>query len=207
MEQTFLNISKDRPDEQFGHFTGKELYSRSLDAPKEHELSEQTVNAWNIVRDYYNKPLKINSTYRTKLHELSLKKGFIGEHYYKRAIDGAFLTSVDQETLLPDFIAQILTQGTLFKKLRNAGINGFGVYDTFVHLDSRPQNGLAHRDEFGTFAFWDNRTKIDGVQKPFFKSLWDGYGKEDGDLGVPKNDSRIVTLFLIGSFVAAFFFN
>lgn len=158
MARNYILIKKSEPFERFGNFTSKELFSRSFDAPAEHLLSEETINAWNIVRDYYKVPVTVTSTYRTFLHDTAVG-GKSGTHTTGDAIDATFSIKQDKALFLPDLHKQILEKGELFHKLRMAGINGFGIYDGFVHLDSRTQTDkLKHRDEYGTFAFWDDRT-------------------------------------------------
>ena len=42
--------------------------------------------------------------------------------------------------------------------IREAGINGFGLYSTFLHIDARI-SGNQPDSKNGSFAFWDNRKK------------------------------------------------
>jgi hypothetical protein len=53
-----------------------------------------------------------------------------------------------------------MKRGELFTKLREMGITGFGIYDTFVHLDCRDADTSPAKqsDHYGRFAFWDKRS-------------------------------------------------
>jgi hypothetical protein len=176
MNQDFVLIHKDKPFENFGYFTGAELYSNSADAPAYHGVSKIAIHGFNVIRGYYNVPVKINSTYRTVLHQLSLSSVGNSQHVQKDqdgtpvslAIDGTFLTDEHRRLFMPDLHKQILERGPLFERLREAGVTGFGIYDTFIHLDSRPSVNLIHEDDYGKYAFWDNRTKKPELPKTFF---------------------------------------
>ena len=86
-------------------------------------------------------------------HELVI--GGSGETHPKgQAIDFSFPTIVHNE-----IVRSIVSRSEVFHRLREMGINGFGVYDSFIHLDDRPQKGLKHKDNEGVYAFWDNRKK------------------------------------------------
>ena len=69
------------------------------------------------------------------------------------AIDIAPLKNKD--VVLSDYHWQILNKGPLFEQLRLAGIGGFGLYDNFIHVDSRA--GGNQTDKLGTYALWDQR--------------------------------------------------
>lgn len=193
----FVTISKDKPFETFGYFTAKELYSKSIDAPSEHELSLITINAVNVVRQYYGAPMIITSTFRTKAHELALSKVTLGEHNKKTAIDSTWPNKEDLKNFMPDYHKQIIERGPLFQQLRKVGINGFGIYDGFLHLDSRPvPNKGTHSDEIGQFDFWDSRTKKPELPETFIQTLnnffFSAYSNEDGDTGFGDSGKWVV---------------
>lgn len=205
---SFVTLHKDQPFEQFGHFKSSELFSDSLDAPKQHELSEITIEALNIIRDYYNIPITPTSTYRTAAHEFSLGKVTLGAHFRKEAIDATFTNKSEREIYLRDYNSQILTKGPLFKLLRRAGINGFGIYNAdnhgFFHIDSRnePTNGKYLTDEFGNYNFWDDRTDKELPNENLIASaknfFFNGYGQEDGTKGYGKYSLLIrIGIFLV----------
>ncbi len=126
------------------NFTERELFSRSPDAPDEHFLCDNVIKAVQIVRDYFGVPVIINSTYRTKKHNLSLRSSEKSQHRKGKAIDFTF----QDKKYLDLYYWQIINKGELYYLLKNAGVNGFGLYNTFAHIDTRKSP-----------AFWDNSTK------------------------------------------------
>ncbi len=126
------------------NFKERELYSRSLDAPDEHYLSDNAVRAVQIIRDFFGVPVIINSTYRTKRHNASIVGASRSQHLYGNAIDFTF----EDKKYLDLYYAQIVNKWELYDLLKMAGVRGFGMYDNFMHIDTR----LAP-------AFWDNSSK------------------------------------------------
>lgn len=59
---------------------------------------------------------------------------------------------------MAELAADFTTSGPIFQKLRTLGIKGFGLYDTFIHLDVRV-GPCIHKDRYGAFACWDERKK------------------------------------------------
>jgi hypothetical protein len=151
-----MTICKDYNYQVFPHFNIHEFYSKSPDAPQCHELSDITMQAVNYIREYYGVPVVITSTYRTRYHELVLLgKKTTGQHFEGNAIDFKILDKAAME----DYQRQVASaSGEVFTHLRQMGIAGFGLYDNFNHIDSRPEGG-SHIDAFGSYAYWDNRKK------------------------------------------------
>jgi hypothetical protein len=143
------------------NFTEKEVFDASFGTDKinEFNISEETIKGWQIIRDWAGVPIKFTSSYRTKEHELSKGRSGNGGHPQMIAIDGVFLK--DNTDNLLKFHAEIDNKGYLYKELRKAGISGIGLYDNFIHLDSRkPENNLPLpiSDDYGKLSIWDNRT-------------------------------------------------
>jgi hypothetical protein len=118
------------------------------------ELSNSVIEGGQIVRDFYGKKMKPTASYRTPAWDKSKGRSGTGTHTRKLAADYKFLESKE---VIKDYHQQILTKGLLFRRLRAKGITGFGLYDTFIHLDARPEGGK-QSDDFGTYALWDDRT-------------------------------------------------
>lgn len=134
------------------HFIASEFYSKQSTAPASHDFYSELVEAVSFLRQYYDTPWRITSTYRPD--------SIGSQHRECRAVDSQ-PTNMSQ-TIVLDLVAQLLNPTSeIFTQMRRLGINGFGVYDTFVHLDCRdtakfPAN---HHDKFGPYAFWDERKK------------------------------------------------
>lgn len=70
------------------------------------------------------------------------------------------------QAIIDDFIAN----GPIYQALRKLGITGFGVYNTFIHLDCRDDEFKAKRkDAFGLVACWDQRPN---AKKKFGGAAW-----------------------------------
>jgi hypothetical protein len=157
------------------HFRNNEFYSSSARAgypvPDSHELAQPVISAVEYLRCRFNVPWRVTSTYRTEAHELAIceKRGYSKQlakgsmHVAKRAIDSQPIENAEDIilTLHEDF----LNRGEIFTQLRELGITGFGIYDTFIHLDCRDTETVSanQHDPHGHFAFWDERT--DAVKK------------------------------------------
>lgn len=144
------------------HFKAREFYSTSADRPTQHEIAEPCILAAEILRTHFNKPWRISSTYRTPAHEARILKNagvayFTSQHTKKKAFDSqpADLSAETMAAIWLDFT----TEGELYQKLRAVGITGFGIYNTFIHLDCRDDEFKAKRkDKWGLVARWDSRT-------------------------------------------------
>jgi len=149
-----MRIHENDNNKVSNNFTEKEYYNASYGTDgSPFEFSDTTINGGQIIRDYFNVPMKVTSSYRTVKHELSKNRSGKGYHTLKKASDYVFL---DDDTLYK-YHKEILERGNLYKKLRQAGINGIGLYDNFLHIDSR-ESGNTIDTNYGSFAFWDNRT-------------------------------------------------
>ena len=138
------------------NFTEKEYFDASYGTAgiSQFSYSDAVVKGAQIIREYYGVPMKVTASYRTKEHDISKGRSGTGQHTQRKAGDFAFLDG--GETML-NYHQEILQKGPLYKKLRDAGINGFGLYDNFLHIDSR-SGGNQPDSVFGSYAFWDNRT-------------------------------------------------
>ena len=142
-----------------------EFYSTSpragYGAVPQHHISAECVEAAEILRTHFNTQWRITSTYRNKAHETAIihaqgKEYFLSQHELEKAFDSQ--PANGDPAILAAMQADFFAGGELYQKLRRAGITGFGVYDTFVHLDSRNNQFAAQRsDKFGMVAWWDSR--------------------------------------------------
>lgn len=165
-----MNVQKNGT-RKVGFFSEKELFSTSPDVGHSHPLNDAVIQGWNIVRQYFKVPIRLTSTYRTVFHEtVILKKATIGDHNKGNAIDGEFFNKPDETKLHPFFIKEIIDKGPLYRLLREAGINCFGLYDGFIHLGIRDKDG-PHTDAFGTYFIWDYTSSAKKSSSFFFQPL------------------------------------
>ena len=89
------------------------------------DLAEQL----QLIRDYINEPLHINSGYRTKEYNDSLPNASPNsQHLLAKAAD------LRAETVEPEQLYRIITAMIHAGKLKQGGV---GLYKTFVHYDIR----------------------------------------------------------------------
>ena len=107
----------------------------SPDQPNSGEvfMDENLLNALDIIRDEYGKPMKVNSAYRSEAHNAKVGGVKNSQHRLGLAVD---IHISSQE------------EGDMLEKLaRKHIVGGIGRYHTFIHIDAR-----------GTTAYWDNRS-------------------------------------------------
>jgi hypothetical protein len=144
------------------HFKASEFYSTSPDRPKQHEIAEPCVLAAEILRTHFDKPWRITSTFRTEAHERQILKAqgvpyFLSQHTRKKAFDSQ--PADNSPETMREIWLDFTSEGELYQKLRAVGITGFGIYNTFIHLDCRDDEFKAkRRDKWGLVARWDSRT-------------------------------------------------
>lgn len=148
-----ITISRGDDTQLTPHFKASEFYSKASNAPASHDFYTECVEAVEFLRAHYGVAWRITSTYRPD--------SIGSQHRECRAVDSQDTKSYKGHgsAIIKDLVEQLLnSKSDVFRQLRKLGINGFGVYDTFVHLDCRTAP-LHHSDEFGYFDFWDERTK------------------------------------------------
>lgn len=175
------------------NFTEDEFFSKSYNAPVFHFLDDNLINAVQWLRSYLGQPIKINSTYRTKEDNPGVTNS---QHLTGKAID--FKT--DNLQLIVNDIAE---KGVIFQKLFNQfGIRGFGLYNNFIHIDTRTTGGKQQYNGIN-YAFWNERTIIskifpiasdeDGIQdSPNISGLFAFVG-----VPVPLHQSLFYALLLV----------
>jgi uncharacterized protein YcbK (DUF882 family) len=125
------------------NFTLDEFFTKAPGV-ESHELDERLITAAQFVRSYYGVPVTINSTFRPDWYNSSIGGVKGSQHTLSRAIDFTIKSSQARA----DYCHDIATQGPVSKALRQIGIGGFGLYDSFAHIDTRNYSAL-----------WDNRKK------------------------------------------------
>jgi len=115
-------------------------------------LPKKLLDAANMLRAVLGQPVNVNSSIRSLAKNTSVggaKKSLHlpyleGGKTYTRAVDLGIGAGIK------DVHALILNDGELAQQLREMGIGGIGLYDTFIHID------------IGEERIWDNRvsTKV-----------------------------------------------
>lgn len=84
------------------------------------------------IRALFNRPIIINSAYRTIKYNKKVKGSPNSQHLYGKALDLQPPTNVTVEQFY----------NTLFNNYLTLGIRGLGKYPTFVHVDIRDSDKL-----------------------------------------------------------------
>lgn len=124
------HISKDFTSEEFFFPDYKEFQRRSF---KPFYCNSNIIEALQFIRDYYQKPVYVNSFVRLTSSQLY--------HFYAMAIDIKITRSVGAKEN-KDFhekITKDLTTGLLLRLLA-LDIRGYGFSPTHIHLDIRNFN-------------------------------------------------------------------
>ena len=158
----YIVINKDSDFQLKPNFKEFEFYSKCIDSPSSHNLDFQLPNAVQYLREKYNTPIRITSTFRT--YSCNVLAGGSSESYHLvgKAIDFQF--TKNNKAILKQIYSDFSSRGQVYEKLRELGINGFGFYNTFIHLDTRPK-----------FTFWDNTNSDFGqvdISTGEKKNLW-----------------------------------
>ncbi len=110
-------------------------------------ISLNLLYAMDYLREILGKPIIINSHFRTVAHEIRKGRSGRSQHTLGKAVDLS-------GTGLVDLIDRAIKEkNEVYEKLRELGVNAFGIYDNFVHIDVRPKKLL------GGIYYWDKRGK------------------------------------------------
>jgi len=118
------------------NFNAKEFYSHCVDVLGSHYLDERLINAMQFIRDYYNVPVFITSSYRSVLCNTIAGGALNSQHLKGLAIDFDF----KNENIQKKYINDILNKASIYYSLLSYGINGIGLYNGFNHIDTRDSN-------------------------------------------------------------------
>jgi len=137
------------------NFKANEFYSTSPDAPNEHYISDEVIEAAQYLRTYFNTPVNVNSSFRTPKHNAAIGGASRSQHLKGTALDLSFPNNPNALLILKQ---DILNEGEIFTKLYSIGIHGFGLYDNFQHIDSRPNAyGNTKTKNGANYTTWDRR--------------------------------------------------
>ena len=129
-----MKLTKNFSKSEFECKCGCEMPDNVLENVK--KLAEQL----QIIRDYVQEPIMINSAYRCLRHNRMIGSNDRSQHPKGKAADIVILGFTPDETA--SVIENMLTNETL----PSFYIGGLGRYNTFTHVDIREN-----------YARWDNR--------------------------------------------------
>ena len=130
------------------HFKEYEFFTHSPDfSENSHYLDSKLVYAAQIIRDFIKSPVIITSSYRTPLYNAVCGGSENSYHLKSMALD---LDCGSMQSLVNE---NIIRRGPLYVSLRNCGINGFGLAENFIHIDTR-LSGYSQDSLFGSFSLW-----------------------------------------------------
>ncbi|WP_028889063.1 D-Ala-D-Ala carboxypeptidase family metallohydrolase [Tenacibaculum ovolyticum] len=96
-------------------------------------IDNRVIKAFQILRDVLGKPITVTSSFRSYRWEIHKGRSGDSQHFYAKALD---LKGVGLVELLKTALEE---KNELYKRLRAAGVNAFGIYekDGFIHIDVR----------------------------------------------------------------------
>lgn len=133
-------------------------------------VDEALVEILQKIRNHFGKPITINSAYRCKQHNKNV---------------GGASSSYHTIGMAADIVVKDTDPKEVAKYAESIGVLGIGLYETFVHIDTRSKksfwygHGQEYRSTFGgenAIASWQKAAIADGFNLP---SGEDGiWGKE-----------------------------
>lgn len=124
-------VTVDNVSEQLTtNFTQQELYNPKIG--EAHPMALDVIHCLQAIREYFNTPIKVNSTYRNYVPTGGANPS---THMLAQAIDFSFI-SPNADQLYIQIRDDFDNKGELFQLLFSLGCRGFGSYDTFIHIDS-----------------------------------------------------------------------
>ncbi len=176
---------------QFGNFNEQDLYSGCSDAPDEHYLSDALIDALNFLWKYYGTAIEISARggYRTQSCNAAAGGAEKSQHLLGRAVDVNW--KENETAIIAHLNNDIRNEGIVFQSLLDLGIRGFGLYNTFIHIDARVSEGKQNYNGI-KYAFFDQSTWINSIDPPVFDgNVQDQIDKVDSNIfdkikGFPK---------------------
>lgn len=104
------------------NFNSTEFDCHGKDCCSETQIDENLINFLQKIREYFNKPIRINSGYRCPQHNKKVGGATRSNHMYGQAAD------ISISGIKPIKVARYA---------ESIGVPGIGVYNTFVHIDTR----------------------------------------------------------------------
>jgi uncharacterized protein YcbK (DUF882 family) len=108
------------------HFSDEELQCRC--GCGKNKVKPELLEALELLRATYNKPMKVNSGYRCRAHN-----DRIGGHHNSAHCDGLAV-----DIAVPN---SVVRHQLLWSIMRSGEFDGVGISHTFIHLDMKPRSG------------------------------------------------------------------
>lgn len=138
----------------------------------EFELSDNTLDALQWLRDFLNTEIDPNSTARSPEHNGKIGSYPSSMHYWDgskmiRAID----FHIDDVDMFNVLYWDIVNKGKIYQTLRKRFGLSIGLYNNFFHIDDGQGSGVGKSskkmDEHGNFGFWNKASKKKASTKVF----------------------------------------
>lgn len=152
------------------NFKSNEFYCKGNGCCSSSKIDGKLVDCLQKIRDHFNAPVIINSAYRCDVH--NKKVGGASNSYHTKG-------------MAADIVVKGVEPKEVAKYAETIGIKGIGLYQTFVHIDTRTKKSFwvghsqAKADTFGgenVVKAWQEAAIKDGFKLP---SGADGvWGKE-----------------------------
>jgi len=163
------------------NFNESELQSGSWrggysDTQPSFELSDNTLDALQWVREFLDTIIKIRSTARSPQHNHNVGSYPSSMHYWDgsktiRAID----FTIPDEDLFNVLYWDIRNKGIIYKTFRERFGLSIGMYNTFFHIDDGKGVGVSpssqHTDKYGKFGLWDTTTEKKNLNESLYNSI------------------------------------
>ena len=154
-------IYKDSSEKVSKNFSHKEIYAASRGQDESFEFSDICINAIQYIREYFNEPIRITSTRRSKNQNALIGGSSLSQHITGNAIDWVFVNDRDKNH--EKFYREIIAGSSFLLRLLGLGILGIGIYKSssqsgiFCHLD----DGRSNLNPRKRITAWDNRKVLD----------------------------------------------
>lgn len=133
------------------NFSEHELYSKSPNAPECHPMSDITLDAIQAIREFWGVPASVTSTHRTATHNAAIGGSSASQHLGFGAIDLQPMSPNTRAEKMQALYQDLICKGPLYQSLRDMGVKGLGIYNTFVHVD----DGTFEGNPRPFMQFWD----------------------------------------------------
>ena len=112
------------------------------------EMPKCLLDCVQLLRNVWIAPIRITSTYRPN--------DSFGFHKTGNAIDFVVSNNMPLE-YLNKFKTTCINHATsqLFKDMRKTGVKGFGIENSCIHIDYRPDENCHLQDEYGKFCIFE----------------------------------------------------
>lgn len=118
------------------NFLASEFYTKDPDFPHDgHYFDDRLIKTVQWLRDHFNVPVIITSTFRS--HEYNLSIGGAKNSFHTRGLAVDFYFRQRNLEIIPEIEKDVKERGPICTALETIGIKGFLFYTNFIHLDCR----------------------------------------------------------------------